>query len=222
MTMQRNDPGLMHSMGLEGLTHIWGHAGSGKTLLAVAFAADESVNSAIEWINTDGKMSFVSHLKRNVTAHGGRMSNVTTFLTLNYAQSRDCIMNVASRVAPLTSLVVVDPVTRVIDMARLNPTLWGQQLIEEVLPTLAGVASNGVKVVVISESRVIDGAITCPVHHESIRQWVDHDIAVRRDATGPYSTIIGTNRAGLEIPLGKLRLLNTGIVEVSAFGSARW
>jgi hypothetical protein len=131
-------------------------------------------------------------------------------------------MNVASRVAPLTSLVVVDPVTRVIDMARLNPTLWGQELIEEVLPTLAGVASNGVKVVVISESRVIDGAIACPVHHESIRQWVDHDIAVQRDATGPHSTIIGTNRTGLEIPLGKLRLLNTGIVEVSAFGSARW
>jgi len=220
--MRKNDARLMHSMGLEGLTHIWGPAGSGKTLLAVAFAADESVSSAVEWINTDGKMSFVKHLRRNVKACGGKMSAVTTFVTLDYAQSRDCVMNVASRITPLTSLVVVDPVTRVIDMARLNPTLWGQELIEEVLPTLAGVVSSGVKVVVISENRVIDGAITCPVHHETIKQWVDHDLAVRRDAIGPYSTIIGTNRAGLEVPLGKIKLLETGIVEVSLSASVRW
>ena len=43
-----SDTPLMTSLDLGGLIHLWGAAGSGKTLLAVALASDVSKTARVE------------------------------------------------------------------------------------------------------------------------------------------------------------------------------
>ncbi|MHA2021546.1 MAG: hypothetical protein ACW96N_07520 [Candidatus Thorarchaeota archaeon] len=145
--------GLRTSMGLSGFTHVSGLAGSGKTMLAIAIAADASRMSQVEWVNTDSKTRFIPHLKATVTHFGG-----------------------------------VD--TRVIDMARTDPVLWGQELLEEALPTLAALTENReIDVIVMSEIRTIPEVGDLPVHSKAISKWADKTVKVCLDSSGKSSSV---------------------------------
>jgi hypothetical protein len=140
-------------MGLSGFTHVSGLAGSGKTMLAIAIAADASRMSQVEWVNTDSKTRFIPHLKATVTHFGG-----------------------------------VD--TRVIDMARTDPVLWGQELLEEALPTLAALTENReIDVIVMSEIRTIPEVGDLPVHSKAISKWADKTVKVCLDSSGKSSSV---------------------------------
>jgi hypothetical protein len=181
----------------------------------VAIAAEASLYSRVEWISTDGKSSFVSHLKRNVDECSGKVGNIFVTMTHNHIDARKAILNLVPALEGSSALIVVDPLTRVVDMARSEPTMWGQELIEEVLPSLAALVANGSSVVVTSECRSLDEGENAPVHYLAIRRWADNELLVQRDKSGRYSTIISINpKSGVHKQLGRLRLLETGLVEV--------
>ena len=204
------------SLGLNGLVHVWGPAGAGKSLFAVAMAAQASANTQVEWISTDGKMSFIPHLKRNVKERGGSTGNILVTMTRSHNEAQRAILNLVPLLERSTALIVVDPVTRVADMARSNPTLWGQELIEEALPTLAALAANGSRVLVTSECRLLQESENAPVHQQAIRRWSDKEILIRREMAGRYSSITGIDpKSGVQTQIGRLRLLDTGLIEVN-------
>ena len=67
---------------VQGLVHLSGTAGSGKTLLATAIAAMLSRKYHVDWLSTDGKSGFIDHLKRNLEHYGGLSSNLTITRTI--------------------------------------------------------------------------------------------------------------------------------------------
>jgi hypothetical protein len=204
---------LLNALGLEGLIHIWGDAGSGKTLFAVSLASDVSKYSHVEWINTDAKKSFVTHLKKNVVESGGRTENITVTLTESRSELRTLIDNLPITLES-TSLVIIDPITRVLDMTRENPILWGRELVEEVLPTLTGVVSKtNVDIVIISESRMMEDSSNRAVHHSSIARWIDHDLFLARSMNGTQSQIFRLSDNGLQ-EIAVMNLVPKGILEV--------
>jgi predicted nicotinamide N-methyase len=205
-----------NALGFRGLVHIRGPAGAGKSLLAVAIAAEVSTNSHVEWINTDGKSSFIPHLRRNIEARGGRMDSISITMAHNHNEALEAILNLVTLVEPDTALVVVDPVTRVVDMSNVDSTMWGEELIEKALPTLAALAANGVTVLATSENRSLLEGEDVPVHHQAIRRWADKEVAIQRERLGSYSTISDIDlKSGTQKPIGRLRLLNTGLIEVT-------
>lgn len=217
MATEKSEGQSSSTLGLGGLVHVWGPAGAGKSLLAVAIAAEASVNSHVEWISTDGKLSFIPHLKRNVAVRGGRNGNVVVTMTENHNDALDSILNLVSLLQDNTAVIIVDPVTRVVDMARIDPTMWGEELIEEALPTLAAVADMGSTVLVTSECRSLVEGENTPVHHQTIRRWVDKEILIQREMSGRYSTLTGIEpKSGAHCQAGRLRLLDTGFVEISS------
>lgn len=179
---------LMTSLNMGGLIHFWGPAGCGKTLLAVALASDVSKQARVDWINTDGKKSFVGYLKTNIASTGGRPENVTISMVDTQAELLDIIENLPK--SELPALLVIDPITRVLDLGRENPTLWGRELVEDVLPTLAGiVASNDITIIITSESRMVEESKTQPIHHKTISKWIDHDFCLSRDLSSSKTQI---------------------------------
>jgi len=205
---------LLTALGLEGLVHIWGAAGSGKSLLAVALASDVSKDSHVEWINNDAKKSFVSHLKKNITATGGRIENVTVTLTESRSELLSLINNLPLTLKD-TSLIIIDPITRVLDMAREDPTLWGREIIEDVLPTLTGIVfQNNVDIIIISESRMMEDTTTQAVHHNSISKWVDHDLCLTRHMNATQSQVLRKSDDGFQ-ELAVMKLDSNGLIEVT-------
>ena len=203
---------LMTSLGLRGLVHLWGSAGSGKTLLACALAGVASKHGRVEWINTDRKKSFVSYLKRNIEASGGKVENVTITMTDNQSELLELIRTLPD--SNLPSLIVIDPITRVLDLARNDPTLWGQEIVEDVLPTLAGiVSSNDLDIVITSESRMLGDSGNRAVHHNTITKWIDHDLCLNRDMSGSLTHIIRKNQ-DTEIETAQLRVDDTGVLTI--------
>jgi RecA/RadA recombinase len=202
---------LMEQLGLEGLIHIWGRAGTGKTLLACLIAADESRLTKIEWINTDAKQSFVSQLRQTIESEGGLIQNITVTMARDRKEVRDLILSLTKDIESDCSLVVIDSITRLLDMARENPTLWGREMIEEALPTLAGIVNkHGVNVIVTSESRAINESDTLAVHHKTIAKWADHDVRLIKNGIGDSSLILeGENQIGI------LRFSDNGVSVVS-------
>lgn len=181
----------MEQLGLRGLIHIWGKAGSGKTMLASKIASDESRYSRVEWINTDSKQSFVHQLKQDIEVEGGNIRNVTVTMISDRNQVKDMILNLNKTLEPEVSLVVIDSLTRVLDMARKDPTLWGREMIEEALPALAGLVNKkDVKVIITSETRTVDEQKAIAVHHKTIAKWTDHDVHLVRSSKGSASRII--------------------------------
>ena len=203
---------LMTSLGIRGLIHFWGSAGSGKTLLACALAGDASKHGRVEWINTDGKKSFVSYLKRNIDTSGGKVENVTITMTDDQSELLELIRTLPD--SDLPSLIVIDPITRVLDLARDDPTLWGQELVEDVLPTLAGiVSSNDLDIVITSESRMLGDSGNRAVHHNTITKWIDHDLCLNRNLSGSLTRIVRKNEE-TEQETAQLRVDDTGVLTI--------
>lgn len=207
-----NQP-LMDMLGLSGLIHLWGDAGSGKTLFAVALACDVSKNHRVEWINADAKKSFVSHLKKNAVASGGKMENITVTFTEDQAELCTLIEGLPSAIAGV-SLIVIDPITRVLDLARNDPVLWGREIIEDVLPTLTGiVAQNNVDIIITSESRMMQDSINRAVHHNSISRWADHDLYMSRSIGRPHMQVSRFSEDKKE-EFASMRIDDRGMIEV--------
>ena len=203
---------LMASLGLRGFVHLWGRAGCGKTLFACALAGDASKHGRVEWINTDGKKSFVSYLKRNIDASGGKVENVTITMTDDQTELLELIRALPD--SNLPSLIVIDPITRVLDLARDDPTFWGQEIVEDVLPTLAGiVSSNDLDIVITSEIRMLGDSGNRAVHHNTITKWIDHDLCLNRDMSGSLTHIIRKNE-DTEQETAQLRVDDTGVLTI--------
>jgi hypothetical protein len=98
-------------------------------------------------------------------------------------------------------------------MAREDPTLWGRELFEEALPTLAGIVDEkGVKVIITSESRAMSESGNIAVHHRSIKKWVDHDILLVRSALEESTRIMRVvDSPEDKEQIGILRLMEDGI-----------
>ncbi|MGY5859241.1 MAG: AAA family ATPase [Candidatus Thorarchaeota archaeon] len=207
-----SDSPLMTSLELGGLIHLWGAAGSGKTLLAVALASDVSKYAKVDWYNTDGKKSFVSYLKNNIASSGGCPDNVTITMVDDQTELLDLVQQLPN--SELPSLIVIDPITRVLDLGRENPTLWGRELVEDVLPTLAGiVAANDVSIIITSESRMLDDFNNHAVHHSTIGKWIDHDLCLNRDMSGSETHIV-QKIEDADQETAQLRVDQSGILEI--------
>ena len=203
---------LMTSLGLGGLIHLHGPAGSGKTLLAVALASDVSKHARVEWVCTDGKKSFVSYLKNNITASDGRPDNVSITMVNNQTELLELIKKLPG--TDLPSLLVIDPITRVLDLGRKSPTMWGRELVEDVLPTLAGLATvNDLSVVITSETRMLDDSDNHAIHHSTIAKWIDHDLCLNREISGSKTHIV-RKLADADQETAQMRVDHSGILEV--------
>jgi hypothetical protein len=183
-----HDTGLLKQLGLNGLIHVSGLAGSGKTLFAVALASDCAEKTHVEWICTDGKNSFISHLKRNVNQD--RTSSISIQRPTGYHEVQKAIMDLPTKLHEDTSLIVIDAITRVLDMSHENPIMWGRLFFEDVLPTLAGLsASKQIQILLVSESRLKHEGNVDSVFHDVITKWMDHDLIITRDLLGKSSEI---------------------------------
>jgi hypothetical protein len=103
-------------------------------------------------------------------------------------------------------------------MAREDPTLWGRELFEEALPTLAGIVdSRGVKIIITSESRAMSESGNLAVHHRTIKKWADHDILLVRNALEDSTRILRVvDTPEDQEQIGILRLMENGIPIVKA------
>ena len=171
-----------------GLTHIWGPPGSGKTVLASLLAALKTRHGRVEWVSTDGKMSFVEFLRLNISSARGRVQNVEVLTPWGCQEVRETLLTIRERIDPATVLVVVDSITRALDMSHVEDVMWGRELIEEVMPTLAAISMMGVDMLVVSESRCLDDEIQ-PVHGGTIRRWASYEMLVERTLGGRVSTV---------------------------------
>ena len=204
---------LTETLALDGLIHFWGDAGSGKTLFACSIASEVSRYSKVEWINTDSKQSFIPYLKRSIESAGGSIKNVSVTMASDRQEVRDLILGLSRSLPEQVSLIVIDSITRLLDMAREDPILWGRELFEEALPTLAGIVDEkGVRIIITSESRAMNEVGNLAVHHRTIKKWVDHDILLVRSALEDSTRImriIDTPKDQEQI--GILRLKEDGI-----------
>ena len=213
MNQRVSEPSLTDTLVLDGLIHLWGDAGSGKTLFACSVASEVSRYSKVEWINTDSKQSFIPYLKRIIESSGGSIQNVTVTMTSKRNEIRDLILNLSKNIPTGVSLIVIDSITRLLDMAREDPILWGRELFEEALPTLAGIVDEkGIKIIITSESRTINSRDNLAVHHRSIKKWVDHDILLVRNALEDSTRIMRVIDTPEELEqIGVLRLFEDGV-----------
>jgi KaiC/GvpD/RAD55 family RecA-like ATPase len=201
----------MEQLDLRGLIHVWGRAGSGKTMFASKIAADESKGSKVEWINTDSKQSFVGRLKQDIKEQAGNMDNVTVTMVKDTNEIIELILNMEEVLEPDVSLVVIDSITRVLDMSRKDPTLWGREMIEVALPSLAGLAKKkDVNVIITSEARSLDEQTTVAVHHKTISKWADNELHIVRNRNGESSQIIRESEDPVE--MGVLGLEENSLV----------
>ena len=213
MDQRVSNPMLTETLALDGLIHLWGDAGSGKTLLACSIASEVSRYSKVEWINTDSKQSFIPNLKRTIESADGSIQNVSVTMARDRHEVRDLILGLSRSLPEGVSLIVIDSITRLLDMAREDPILWGRELFEEALPTLAGIVDEkGVKIIITSESRAMSETGNLAVHHRTIKKWVDHDILLVRNALEDSTRIMRVvdtpENQGL---IGTLRLMENGI-----------
>ena len=213
MVQQVSEVNLTDTLALDGLIHLWGDAGSGKTLLACSIASEVSRYSKVEWINTDAKQSFIPFLKRSIDSVGGSIQNVSVMMAGERNEVRDLIRGLPQSLPDGVSLIVIDSITRLLDMAREDPILWGRELFEEALPTLAGlVDERGVTIILTSESRAIADSGNLAVHHRTIKKWVDHDIMLARKTLRDSSRILRViDGPDNKEQIGVLRLMDDGI-----------
>jgi hypothetical protein len=187
---------LLSLLGLSGLVHVSGLAGSGKTLFAITLASECAKTSHVEWISTDGKNSFISYLKRNLSTD--YYSNISVQRPSGYHEVKKAIIDLPKQIHDNTSLIVIDPITRALDMSYENPIMWGRSFIEEILPTLAGVSvSKKVTILMISESRFTHEGQIDSVFRDVIVKWLDQDVVIKRDILGKISKIYTYEKGSL-------------------------
>ena len=119
--MVRLEPRDILKMG--DLIHIWGEAGSGKTLLACSLATEALGDGHVSWICTDGKRSFVSILKKNIGHLENPKFNTTVRIPTDHREVQETLVSLCDDLHPETAMVVVDPITRTLDMSRRSPTM---------------------------------------------------------------------------------------------------
>jgi KaiC/GvpD/RAD55 family RecA-like ATPase len=216
--LQVSEADLTETLALDGLIHLWGDAGSGKTLFACSIASEVSRYSKVEWINTDSKQSFIPFLKRSIESVGGSIQNVSVTMVNNRYEVRDRILSLTRSLPDGVSLIVIDSITRLLDMAREDSILWGRELIEEALPTLAGIVDEkGVRVIITSESRYMNETGNLAVHHRTIKKWADHDILFVRNSLEESTRIMRViDNLEDQEQIGILRLMEDGIPKVQA------
>lgn len=212
--------GILSQLGLSGLIHVWGLPASGKTLFAVNAAATASRTGRVEWFNCDGKRSFVHSLMQVVKQKQGDPSNVMVSFLTDREDMLQTILDLPKSLDDDVTLVVIDPLTRVLDMARTDPILWGRELVEDVLPVLASLVLNhSTDVLIISESRTLIDRGTIAVHHSTIRRWSDFDVLVQRGILSGRSELIIGNDTPTPSVLGDLVLLKSTGPDVIVHGS---
>jgi hypothetical protein len=169
----------------------------------------------VEWICTDSKKRFIPHLKATVNLVGGVESNVAVTMTKGHEQALDTLLSLPATLAPHTSMVVFDPITRVLDMSRTDPILWGRVLIEEALPTLGALASErGLDVILVSEMRFLPEVGNSPVYSTEISKWTDNTVKVCRDISGKTSSIFIVEN-GNDREIAHLQVLRNGACQLS-------
>ncbi|MDF1537707.1 MAG: PhoH family protein [Candidatus Thorarchaeota archaeon] len=180
-----------------GLIHLSGSAGSGKTLLAAAIAAKATRSSHVDWLAIDGKPGFIGYLKRNLQYYGGLESNLTLTRISAATEAKTAIMDTANRLRHNTRLIVVDPITRVLDMSRHDNTLWGRDLFEEALPTLAGIANSRALCVILTSEVRENEAGPKAIYHKKIRSWVSTDLILDRTFSRKFSRVYSSTDDGV-------------------------
>jgi len=200
---------------LSGFTHVIGLSGSGKTLLAISLAADASRRSQVEWINTDSKTRFIPHLRATVNHVGGDEGNVSVTIANGHKRALEAVLSLPNTLVSSSSLVVVDPITRVVDMSKSNPVMWGQELLEEALPTLAALCEDrGIDIIAVSEMRSVPEVGNLPVHSNAISKWADNTVRVCLDSSGNSSSI-NIEEDGNYRPIAHLNVLEDGACHLS-------
>ncbi len=179
-------------LNLKGLTHVWGDAGSGKTLFAIAIAAPLTVNHHVLWMNTDGKWSFLNPLRNNISLNNGKRENVSVVMA--HGQALEQIQRLPKLINSNTRLVVIDSISRTVDLGRKDPTLWGREMLEEVMPTLSSLVMNSnLQILAINEMRFLNDH-NVPLLYDIIRRFCDNDLEIRRDPTGISSILVNGNK----------------------------
>jgi hypothetical protein len=131
-------------------------------------------------------------------------------------------MSTVDRLRDTSKMVVIDPVTRVLDMSHEDIDMWGRELFEEILPTLAGLTiSKGICVLIVSEMRHGENGVS-PVYHRSIRTWLDLDISLTRIDQDSITKISVLNGDDLEpVHVADMKVSATGIVEIAVIDNTR-
>lgn len=197
---------------LKGMIHVSGDPASGKTLFAIAYASEMSVRSDVLWINTNGKMAFIEPLKRTMSYRNGKPESVRIISTLGHEMVLQAIEDIPSFLTEDTALVVIDSITRVLDMGLRTEPMWGRILFEEVLPTLTAISmTQDLTILYISECRDVGGSRRA-VYKEAMNRFADYEIKITR-----------SRRSGISIaeagsaPLAQIRIEEGGQVAL-AFG----
>lgn len=198
---------------LNGLTHIWGDAGSGKTLFAIAIAAPLTKNHHILWVNTDGKWSFLNALRSNISLNNGKRENVSVVMAHGHALEQ--VQQLPKLVNENTRLIIIDSISRVIDLGRKRTTLWGREMLEEVLPTLSAmVLDSDLQIMAISEMRFLNDC-NVPLLYDVIRRFCDNDLEIRRELTGISSILVNGNK------VAEIHIEETGSITIRSCGASQ-
>ncbi len=189
------------------MIHVWGPPACGKTLFVSMLAAESVDRGYIHWLVLDGKTSHFARLKKMIEKRGRESSSVTVRVADNAADARKLVMESTQRMNEDTALVVVDPITRVLDMSRRDEIMWGRELFEEALPTLAGIAhARDVIVAMTSEVRESDIGHRA-VYHDILKSWTDCDLRLSRDMSSNVTHVYKAfNGADGEYHVGKMIL----------------
>jgi hypothetical protein len=204
-------------LSLSGIIHISGDAGVGKTLLAAAIASEAATSYHVEWICTDQKLSFILHLKRNVSEE--EQSRIHIQIPSNYEEAGDCVCNLKDVISEKTSLVVIDSITKVLDMSQQEQDMWGRQFIEDVLPMLAALSSvHNLTILLISESRFMGKDGLKAVFNEEVTKWSDHHIEVKRESYDKTSRICRFEEPN---PIAYILIDKTGKISIDENGDLK-
>ena len=210
---------LKNMLQRKSIIHIGGNSGSGKTLLAAKLAAQKSRTNSVDWLCADGKRSFIRYLKRAVKSSGGVQSNLILTITDNHWDVLQSILSTHDRLRSDSAFIVVDPITRVLDMSRKDEVMWGRNLFEEALPTLVGLSIQRDLTLLITSEVRFRGDKTAPVFWDNLRTWLDADFLIKRlpdsnisevyDVTDPntenFLTSFAVNEEGLQFIEGETK-----------------
>ncbi|MFO7836663.1 MAG: hypothetical protein R6V83_08410 [Candidatus Thorarchaeota archaeon] len=202
--------------GLKGLVHVSGAPATGKTLFAIAYASEVAMDSDVLWINTNGKMAFIEPLKQTISRTNGRPESVRVLSAMGHKMTVEIIEDIPTFLTEDTTLIVIDSITRVLDMGLRKDPMWGRVLFEEVLPSLTAMSmKHDLTILCISECREVGGSKRA-VYEEAMNRFADYEIKIAR-----------TIKSGISIaevestPLIEIRLEDEGSVALALGGGTQ-